>query len=188
MSMNWPDLYLRHFTRFLGKPFDVRAFHTDDGDSIRLATFDRRYPNYLVYASLGMSDRADVKGGVGEIILLSDDKRPDVPLIFLNSLLFIRQRRIPLGEPFAVGGIEMVKPDFVEYYGKPAIYYSPVDGFPAGFDQVQRLGDVGLVYQGLFISWPEQDFLNRNGPAAFEEKLRNQKNDPCSLRRPACVE
>ncbi len=32
-----------------------------------------------------------------------------------------------------------------------------------------------------------QDYLNRNGPAAFEEKLASQEADQCSLRRPPCI-
>jgi hypothetical protein len=186
--MTWPDLYLQHFTRYFGKPFDVQVYSAEDGSAIRLATFDQRYyPKFLVYASLGLSEHADDLGDVGEMILLSDDKTKDVPLIFVNSLLFIMRRKIPLVKPFSVGGIELVRPEFVEYYGKAAIYYSLAAGFPPNFERVQRLGDVGHVYQGLFISWAEQDFLNRNGPAAFEEKLHAHKYDPCSLRRPSCV-
>jgi hypothetical protein len=185
--MTWPDLYLRHFIRFLGKPFDVQLYNAEDGPGVRVATFDQRYPKHIVYASLGLSEHADDLREVGEIILLSDEKSKDVPLLFVSSLFFILQRKIPLGTPFAVGGIEMVKPEFAEYFGKAAIYYSPADGFPPGFDTVQRMGDAGHVLQGIFISWDEQDYLNRNGPGAFEEKLNAQEYDPCSLSRPSCV-
>jgi hypothetical protein len=185
--MTWPDLYLRHFIRFFGKPFDVQLYTSEEGAAVRIATFDRRYPNYLVYASLGLSDHATDLREVGEIILLSDDKTKEVPLLFLSSLFFILQRQIPLTPPFAVGGIEMLKPEFAEYYGKAALYYSPADSFPPGFERVQGRSAAGHVYQGIFISWAEQDYLKRNGPGAFEEKLNAQDSDPCSLSRPSCV-
>jgi hypothetical protein len=184
--MTWPDLYLRHFTRFFGKPFDVQLYRADD-NAVHLATFDRRYPKYLVYASLGLSAHADTLGEPAELFLLSDDRSKDVPLIFINSLFFILQHQVPLTAPFAVGGIESVKPEFADYYGKNALYYSPAAGFPAGFEQVRLGGQTGVVHQGFFISWAEHDFLNRNGPEAFEEKLHAQEHEPCSLSRPSCV-
>jgi hypothetical protein len=184
MNMSWPDLYLRHFIRYLGKPFDIQVYRQEDGDNLRIATFDRRYgPKYKVYASLGLSNHAADLGGIGEVVLFSDDKGKDVPLIFVHSLFFIMQKKIALGSRFAIGGIEMVNPDFAEYFQKVAIYYSLANGFEDGFETVKE----GLVYQGIFISWAEQDFLNRNGPTAFEEKFHAQDSDPCSLRRPSCV-
>ncbi len=185
--MTWPDIYLRHFTYFFGKPFDVQLYRAEDSTAVRLATFDRRYPNYLLYASLGLSEQADALREPGELFLLSDDKSKDVPVIFVSSLFFILQHRIPLTAPFAVGGIETVKPEFADYYGKVAIYYAPAAGFPPGFDRIRHQGKAGVVYQGVFISWAEQDYFNRNGAEAFEEKLHEQEYEPCSLGRPSCV-
>ena len=184
MDMNWPDLYLRHFVRYLGKPFDIQVYRQEDGDNLRIATFDQRYPNYKLYASLGLSNHGSDLGGLGEVILFSDEKNgKDVPLIFVHSLFFIMQKKIALDSRFAIGGIEMINPDFAEYFQKVAIYYTLADGFDPGFEKVKE----GLVYQGIFISWAEQDYLNRNGPVAFEEKYHAQDSDPCSLRRPSCV-
>jgi hypothetical protein len=185
--MTWPDLYLRHFIRFFGKPFDVQLYSAEDGSAVRIATFDRRYPNYLVYASLGLSEHANDLRERGEMILLSDYKGKEVPVLFVSSLFFILQRKIPLSAPFAVGGIEMVNPEFAEYYDKAAIYYSPAIGFPEGFERVQGQADTGHVLQGFFISWAEQDYLKRSGPGTFEEKFHAQDFDPCSLSRPSCV-
>src|SRR6476620_4859953 len=97
----WTDHYLRHFTHFFAKPFDVVLYRKDDVNSLRLATFDHGYKNYRIYASLGMSDHADQIKDLGEVILLSDDKGKDIPELFINSLFFILERRIPLASHFA---------------------------------------------------------------------------------------
>lgn len=187
MQSFWPDLYLRHFIRYLGKPFDVENYRREDGDAIRLATFDLRFKKHVVYASLGMSDHADEVKDIGEVILVADDKGKDIPFLFVNALFFILQRKIPLASHFAIGGIDGVKPDFAEYFQKQAIYFTLADGFPAGFERLEADSQTGLVFQGLFISWAENDFLNRKGWQEFEEKLKAQNADPCSVSRPSCV-
>lgn len=190
MSITRSDLYLRHFRQHLGKPFDVQTFRGEDGSSIRLATFDQRFPKFKVYASLGLSDQKEKVKDLGEIILLTDDFRPDVKQLFVHFLLFIQQKGIPLGSRFCIGGIEMLNPEFAEYYNKEAFYVMTAEGFGPGFEEFPCLDEPGKVYQGLFISFAEEDFLRRNGAEAFEEKLhRMEKNEIelCSLSRPSCA-
>ena len=135
-----------------------------------------------------MSEHANQVKDLGEVILLADDKGKDIPELFINSLFFILEKRIPLASHFAIGGIERMKPDFAEYFDKQALYFMLADGFPPGFDQVVNDGDMGLVFQALFISWAEHDYLNRKGWQEFEERYKAQEEaDPCSLRRPSCV-
>jgi hypothetical protein len=185
---NWSDFYLQHFTRILHKPFDVEVYRKDDGTSLRLATFDS-LKNYRTYASLGISDYADQVKDVGEIILLADDKGKDIRELFVNFLFFILERRIPLGSHFVIGGVEKMKPDFAEYFDKQAIYFTLADEFP----EVVRDGHIGMVYQGIFISWAEHDYLNRKGWQEFEDRFHLQRKVdkaaefPFSLRRPSCV-
>jgi hypothetical protein len=188
MNTRWTECYLSHFARYFDKPFDVQTYREDDGAGLRLATFDRGpYPNYRMYASLGLADQVDRLKDRGELILLADDPGKDIPFLFLNSLFFILDKGVPLGSRFHIGGIEKLKPDFAEYFDKTAIYYTLADGFPPGFEVVQCNGDLGAVYQGIFISWAEQDYLKRHGPEAFEDRFRKQDADLCSLRRPSSV-
>lgn len=187
MDTPWGRAYLRHFQHFFGKPFDVQTYYSDHAPPLRLAEYDRAYPSFKVYASLGLADQSDKVRELGEIILLADDSGKDVPFLFVNALFFVVQKGIPLGSPFAIGGVEMLKPEFAEYFDKAALYVTTADGFGEGFEEVQAENGFGTVYQALFISWAEQDFLNRQGSAAFEQKLRGQDTDLCSLRRPSCV-
>lgn len=178
------DIFLAHFTRHLGKPFDVRNYRTEEGSDLRLATFDQAFPNYRVYASLGLSDRP---GPPAEAVLLADDPGKDVPFIFANSLTFILQHSIPLQTGLVIGGVEMIKPDFTEYFDKAAIYYTLASDLRPGLDSVTCGAETGQVFQAMFVSWSEQDYIRRHGAESFAVKLAEQDADPCSLNRPACV-
>jgi hypothetical protein len=184
--VSWPDVYLQHFTRFFGKPFDVESYRQDDGSALRLATFDQVRPG-RIYASLGLSEHAAALKDLGEVILAADDKGKDIPFLFVNALCFILQKRIPLGSHFAIGGVESLKPDFAEYFHKHALYFSfLLQSLKPGLEKIER-DDTGLVFQALFISWEEQDYLKRNGWENFEELLRAQGGNLFSLQRPSCV-
>lgn len=181
---NNSDRFLKHFTRFFGKPFDVQVYRQEDGPPLRLATFDQAFPNYRVYASLGLSDYLEVPA---EAFVMSDDPRKDVPLIFANALFFILQRNITLESGLVIGGIEMINPDFSEYYNKAALCFNLADDLQQGFESVNLDANEGEIYQALFISWSEQDYIKRRGHEEFTQLLRSQNADPCSLNRPACA-
>ena len=185
--MSWSDHYLRHFTRHLGKPFDVQLYRQDDGSSLKLATFDERFPKYRVYASLGLSDEVEKVKDRGEVILLADDPGKDIPQAFVNCLFFILRRGIPLGSRFALGGLDTINPSFVEDFDKASLYFTLADGFDDDFETLEHDGETGFVFQALFISWAEHDFLNRKGAEEFEKRLREYSEDPCALKRPSSV-
>ena len=183
METPWTQAYLQHFARFFGKPFDIELYGSATGIPLRLATYDLRYKQFRVYASIGMAD--EVNDDAGEIILLSDDFKKDVPQIFVNSLFFILDHDIPLASRFAVAGVDSLNPEFADYYDKAAIYIGAADGFEEGFDKVECEGETGSVFQGLFISANELDFLRRKGPGEFETLFKKQDTELCSLRRPS---
>lgn len=185
--MTWPDRYLVHFTRYFGKPFDVQVYRREDGAPLRLATFDQRFKKYRIYACLGLSEEVATLHDRGEVILLADDLGKDIPLVFVNSLFFVLQRRIKLGSRFALGGLDNLNPDFADEFDKASLYFTLADGFGEGFERVEYQGEVGTVFQALFISWAEHDFLNRKGADEFEKRLREYSEDLCSLKRPSCV-
>lgn len=182
------DIYLQHFIRHFGKPFDIEAYRTEDGERLRIAVFDLRYKQFKIYATLGLSDAPDMPD-LGEVILLTDDFRPDVKQLFVHFMLFVLQKNIPLGSRFCIGGIEMINNDFADFYGKQALYVMPAEGFGAGFEELECEEETGKVYQGLFVSYTEQDMIRRQGGEAFEQKLRDQSKaeELCSLKRPSVV-
>jgi hypothetical protein len=185
MDSPWAQAYLRHFARFLGKPFDVELYRSATDVPLRLATYDQRFPGYRVHASIGLAD--EVNQDVGEAILFSDDFGKDVPYVFVNSLFFILDQDIPLASRFAVAGVDSLAPDLAEQYDKAAIYCDVAEGLGDGFGQVECEGETGTVYQGIFISAAELEFLRRDGPDSFAEKLKEQGVERRSLRRGSCV-
>jgi hypothetical protein len=188
MNPTWSDLYQHHFKQYFGKPFDVQRFQQDaDSPALQLAIYDRPYRHYRIFASLGLCNNRTAVQDLGEVILLADAAWREVPVLFINSLFYVIQRRIALGSKFAIGGIDNLDAAFAEHFDKAAIYYTIADGFPEGFERLAWNNEVGLVYQAIFISAAEQDFIKRQGAAVFEERFKAQDADLCSLRRPSCV-
>lgn len=183
------DIYLKHFIQYLRKPFDIQTYCSEDGEELRLATFDSM-PKLRIYASLGLSDQQAKLKDLGEVILLSDDFRKDVVELYVNMLLFILQKGIPLGTPFSIGGIEMLNPEFAEYYDKAGLYFARADLPAVQFGEVRCGYELGGVYQALFVSYAEMDLLNRSGAEELEARLRAAEPDRIklfSLNRPSCV-
>jgi len=187
MPSSWSDIYLRHYQRHFGKPFDVQTYHGDDDATLKVATYDQPFANYHIYASAGLSDYVDPKRGTAEIIVLDNEKGKEVKKLLVNYLFFILQQNIPLAEPFTIGGLDRLNPDFADYYNKVAMYFTLADGFGKDFGVIDTAWEKARVFQGIFISWAEQDYINRKGAAAFEEKYRAQEGELWSLNRPPCV-
>jgi hypothetical protein len=186
MPLSWARCYETHFARYFGKPFDIHAYRTEDG-MLRVATYDQPYREFRLHASLGLADLLPEKAEVGEVITIADDPGPDVPFLFANALLFVLQHSIPLGARFTVGGIEALRPDFADLYDKAALYFMPAEGFAEGFTEVKCGADMGTVFQAVFVSDEEADYIARKGGAAFEQRVKAQEADLCRLRRLPCV-
>ncbi|MCI0463736.1 MAG: suppressor of fused domain protein [Gemmataceae bacterium] len=190
MHNPWDRCYYEHFTTYFGKPFDLATYNPgEDLPPLRLLTHDQVYPRYRLYASLGLTAYAQEVKDLAEAILLADGAHDEVPFLFVNSLFFIARQRIPLTTPFAIGGVDRLAPNFAQQFDKSAIFFNVADGFGEGFEVVPCEGEEGHVYQGVFISEAEHDYLKRHGPDAFNEKYRAQGEsaDLCSLFRPSCV-
>jgi hypothetical protein len=188
MEPTWADLYRHHFIQYFRKPFDVQRFQPDaDRPPVHLAIFDQAYPNYRVFASLGVTNYRDDVEDLGEVILLAETAWREMPLLFMNSLFFMIHQRIPLGSRFHISGVDKLAPAFAEHFDKSALYFTIADGFPEGFERLAWNNDVGLVYQAIFISPEEEDFIKRHGASEFEQRFKAQDADLCSIRRPSCV-
>jgi hypothetical protein len=189
--------YLQHFDRRFGQPFDRQTFHPDaDSPPLQIVVYDQRghidprYKGYRLFASIGLTAYEEVTRQLAEAILVADRAWKEIPLVLVNALFFITRNGIVLAPGFAIGGVDKLAPALAEKYDKSALYFNvvtPADGFDPGFETVQCGEDLGLLYQAVFISPAEHDFLRRQGVEAFEEKLLKQEAERRSLLRPPCV-
>ena len=187
MALTWAACYQRHFQHFFGKPFDVHVYRGQGDAALRLATFDQAYPEFRLYGSLGLADQLPEGRPAAEVILVADDFGPDVPFLLANALFFVLSHDIPLDSRFTIGGVEALRPAFAEFYDKAALYFMRAEGFAEGFTEVECGADEGTVFQAVFVSDEEQDYIRDKGGEAFENKVKAQGADLCRLRRLSCV-
>ena len=172
MATSWTETYREHFQEHFQKPFDVQIYHDSDGAALKLATHDWALPGFRVFASLGMADRLARSGeqAVGEAILYCDVPDPQAPRLFVTALFFILQNNIPLTTRFSLGFGELGEA-FRRRSGKSACYFTRAFSPDGKFNQVAELA---RVYQALFITPEEDEFLESDGSAAFEQALWSQ--------------
>ena len=187
MALTWAACYGQHFQQYFGKPYDIQVYRNSDRAELRLATYDQAYPGYRLYASLGLADLLPEGRPVGEVILVADDFGPDVPFLLANALFFVLTHAVPLDGRFTLGGVESLRPAFAEFYDKAALYFTRAEGFPEGFDEVPCGDETAGVYQAVFVSAEEQEYIQQKGGEAFEQKVKAQQADLCRLRRLSCV-
>jgi hypothetical protein len=192
----WSDAYERHFLEYFGKPFDIQQFYDNDNFALKLATYDWALKGFRVYASLGMATRLALEGeqAVREVILYSDVPDQEVPRLFVASLFFILQNAIPLTTRFSVVFPSMYG-TFSRRYGKTALYFTRAFSADGEFDKVAFLAnkdELARVYQAFFITPDEDEFLENEGPVAFEQRFWSQfggdfrRDEP--LRQPVDME
>ncbi len=186
MAPRWAKCAEAHFQEYLCKPYDVHVYRAG-ADPLRVATYDQAYPEFRVYASLGLADLLPTDAEPGEVITVADDFGPDVPFLFANALIFVLHHEIPLGARFTVGGVEALRPHFADFFDKSALYFMPAEGFPEGFDTLTCGAESGRVYQAIFVAEEEAEYIRDKGGEAFEARVKAQNADVCRLRRLSCV-
>jgi hypothetical protein len=174
------------------------------GSSLKLATHDWALPGFRVYASMGLADRLvqNEEEDFGEVILFADTPAAEVPNLFVHALFFILHNDVPLGSRFAIGGIHDLAPEFAVRIRKSALYFThaqaelvlatPQANKPDDISHAMTINKVrngdefGWVYQAFFITAEENEFLEDNGPDAFEE-LFAKAPDRLGLRRASII-
>jgi hypothetical protein len=132
---------------------------------------------------MGLADRLtleDDDGAFGEVILYADVPDAIVPKLFVNALFFILQHGIPLDSRFAVSFAGMDR-RFAARIEKSAFYFTRAFSADDEFDHVT---ESARVYQAFFITPEEDEFLDKNGPDAFEEKFWAQVGGDITVRPP----
>jgi hypothetical protein len=185
---SWAECYRRYFTRYFGKPYDWETFRQDEGSPpLQIAVHDLVAKNRRLFTSLGLTAYAAEVQELAEVVLMTDAAWKEVPFLLANALFFMARRRIRLQPRLVIGGVGMLSPEFADQYDKEGLYFRPALSLPEVARTVECDGQIGLVYEALFVSSAEQSYIQRLGGQAFEEKLTEQAADPNSLLRPSCV-
>ena len=185
---NWASCYRNYFTRYFGKPYDWETFRLDESSPpLQIAVHDRFMKDRRLFTSLGLTSFAAEIQEHAEVLLLTDAGWKEVPFLLANTLFFLARRRIRLEPRIVIGGVGMLAPDFADQYDKDALYFRPALNLPEVARTVECDGQIGLLYEALFVSESERLYIQRLGGQSFEEKLTQQDADLGSLLRESCV-
>jgi antitoxin YqcF len=184
---NWGELFYDHFQRYLGNPM-ARKIYRQDGATpkIQILEFDNVFPGCKVFASFGASNYSETLGVRAEVVLPCDEGWSSVGGLLANVLFYLVQDRIELG----IGvGIKFgsIAPDFVERFGKTAIYFTNPFGLPPEFSAVKNDVETACVYLAILISEAEFDYFCNRGAAEFESVLERSGIDPYQVNRASCI-
>jgi hypothetical protein len=187
-EINWGEAYLDHYESCFGD-FAAREVFIphEHGPTIQVLTYDNVMRGCRVYTSLGLTHYAREVGGCGEALVCTAPCT-DWPYILASALFYLVNARMKLGWGMVVGGIEVVAPDFVGRYEKPALYFSlPTTLFPDRVRRVRRAGTTGDLYLVTPITQPERDYFTAHGAVEFERLLERSGVDTLELDRPSAL-
>jgi hypothetical protein len=186
-EINWGEGYLDHYENCFGK-FAAREVFTphQPGPRIQVLSYDNVIRGCRVYASLGLTHYAEEVGSVGEALVCTAPCA-DWPSILASALFYLVSTRMELGWGMVVGGVEVVAPDFVQRYAKPALYFSLPTLFPDHVRRVRRAGATGGLYLVTPITQTERDYFTAHGAREFEKLLERSRVDTLELDRPSAT-
>jgi hypothetical protein len=165
-----------------GKSF---IFKPPDGNApLQVLTYDDVFPGVRLFCSLGLFHYAASVGRRVEIVAPGDAGWEDLPEVLAFTLFYLVSTRTPIVRGLAVRPhYELIKPEFVNRFRKPAVYIKHPYGFPETFAQAATDAHVFMLF---FLSDEEYEFCIGEGAQAFEELFAAKRVDPMALARP-CV-
>lgn len=186
-EMNWGEAYFDHYQRCFGNVAARAVFAPHSpGPAIQVLAYDNVIQGCRVYASLGLTHYSEEVGSIGEAIVCTNPD-DEWPYILASSLFYLVNSRMQLGWGMIVGGVEIVAPDFVDWYKKPALYFSLPTLFPDYVRRVRQGAAVGKLYLITPITQPERDYFTKHGATEFERLLESSRVDTLELDRPSAI-
>src|SRR5262245_42818566 len=182
---SWGDCFSDHFEKFLGPISRRSVFEIDNSQpNIQILEYDDAVEGCLVFCSFGLSIYTYHIGGVFyEVFLPVDEGWEYIPKILSGTLFTIVEHKIQFGPGFYLGGLEIIDAEFVEKFGKSALYFTPPYSVPDEFKRVPCNNSLGSVIMGMFISTAENMYLRDEGSDHFETLLEKAEIDPYQLSR-----
>ncbi len=179
--------FTSHFSSHLGKIISRESFEQNkQTPSIDIIGCDNVYGGCRAFCSVGLSSYEDIVGQYAEIFMPVDNGWNETPQILASTLFNIIQSNKRIGWGFSMR-FANVFPDFVEAYGKSAIYFTLPFDVPHGFTKVNCGKKIGHVYLACYISEAEHQFFVREGTEQFDSLLEEKKVDIFNITRPSAI-
>ena len=185
--MDWAATYFDHYARYLGgNPGASHFFEPPGGEPpLQILTYNEVFPGVRLYGSLGLHRYADAVGRRVEVVAPVDDGFEHLPEVLAFTLFHLVATRTPIARGLSLQPhYELVRPEFVARFHKPAVYFQLPYGFPDGFAEVAPGAQVFGVF---FLTEREHQLALSPGPAALERLFEERRVDPMALLRPSAV-
>ena len=185
--MDWAAAYLDHYARYLGPNPGASHFFEPPGGAppLQILTYNEVFPGVRLFCSLGLFHYADAVGRRVEVVAPVDDGFEHLPEVLAFTLFHLVASRTPIARGLSVRPhYELVRPEFVARFHKPAVYYQLPYGFPDGFAQV---APGAQVFGAFFLTEREHQLAVTAGPAVLERLFEERRVDPMALLRPSAV-
>lgn len=185
--MNWGESFFDHYERLFRKPKTAAMFQSHPGaPRIQVLGFHCVYGGGArVFCTLGLTHYSEAVGAPVELMLAVDEAFEDAQKALANACFHAATHRIRIGVGSAIGGLQNVTPHLAARWGKSALYVTAPYNLPDGAKDVPCGAEAGTLLMAVLISPAEHQFLQANGPAAFEAMLERAEVDPIHLARPS---
>ncbi|MCL4266746.1 MAG: suppressor of fused domain protein [Anaerolineae bacterium] len=182
------ECYLNHYEQYFGDFKERTMFRQNDQNPIiQILSYERVFQGCAGFCTLGLTHYQAEVNGLAEVFLPVDDGWKQTPYILTNTLFYMVQRRMPIGQGTSIGGIENIDPEFCKKYQKSALYFTWPFELPEGFTEVNCGTSTGYVFLAIYISKKEYDFFRKYGAKQFESLLENEGVDVLHLSRQSAL-
>jgi Suppressor of fused protein (SUFU) len=186
-ELDWEEAYLDHYSRCFGRVASRGQFTPHQpGPEIEVLEYANVMRGCRLYVSCGLARYSTEVGSVGEALACSTPDH-DWPYILASALFYVVNARMELGWGMVVGGLEVVAPEFVTRYGKPALYFSRPTLFPKHVRRATLGDQIGEIYLATPISQTEREYFTSRGAVEFETMLASSGVDTLELGRPSAI-
>ncbi|NWJ45626.1 MAG: suppressor of fused domain protein [Chloroflexi bacterium] len=183
--MSFGECYYDHYINYLKDPIRRSIiFINDNSPKIQILMFEHVFRDCIIFCTLGLTHYFKEKF---EIFLPVEGDEKEVLLVFSSILDFIVERNVVIERGIYFRNIAKLFPAFVYKYHKTAIYFTTPFGIPSSFDIVKCGERQGKIYQAIFISEIECEYLEKNGVEELETLLEQKEIDIYQLSRESCI-
>ena len=174
---NLAKAIFEHYEKYLGEMLGADSY---PALSLQLMGYQDAVENCLTFATMGLSLHEQALGCCCEAVLAAEEDYDRCADLFVKVLSFLIAKKLPLGPGMAIGGIDVLAPEFYGQYHKSALYFTEPTLFTGAF---RKIDDRCRIFMAFFISPEEEQWLKAHGTEAFEKLLEEKKADIISLTR-----